>query len=135
VSTFFRVIAVLLVVAVAIGIGTGVYNAGVSAGFAEAAQQAAASGDPIPLAPYGPGYGQYWHGFGGFGFLWVVFWILGIFLVIGLVRAAFGWGRWGGGPGGTGRHGAWGDRRQRLEELHRELHRAETPNGERPAGA
>ncbi|MGI8829141.1 MAG: hypothetical protein ACR2I5_05135 [Candidatus Limnocylindria bacterium] len=38
----FRVVAVLLLIAVAIGAGTAVYNAGVAAGLAEAAQQAAA---------------------------------------------------------------------------------------------
>ncbi|MGI8657894.1 MAG: hypothetical protein ACR2K4_03875 [Candidatus Limnocylindria bacterium] len=103
--TIFRVVAVLLLMAVAIGTGTAVYNAGVTAGLAEAAQQAAAAGDPVAVVPggyYGWG-GPYAHGFFGFGFGFI-FWILGIFLVIGLVRGAFDRDRWGrhGGPGGPG---------------------------------
>ena len=133
--TIFRVLAVLLLVAVAVGIGTGVYNAGVSAGLSEAAQQAAASGDPVATVPYGHGYGYggpYAHGPFGFGFFGIIFTILGIFLIIGLVRAAFGgWGRgpWGGpGPGGP-RHGM-------AEDWHRELHRREAGGGDqRAAGA
>ena len=132
-GTFARVMATLLVVAVVIGIGTAVYNAGVTAGLAEQLQQAAASGDPV-VAPYpfGYGYGPYWHGPGFFG---IIFGILGFFLLIGLVRAAFGWGRWGGrGPGGHRGPGGWGDRQSRMEELHRELHRRDATD-ERPAGA
>jgi hypothetical protein len=130
---FFRVLAALLLVALAIGIGAAVYNAGVTAGFAEAAQQAAASGDPVPVNPYAYGYGPYAHGpfgwgFGFFGFLFVLFMI---FVIVGLVRAVFGGGRnHRGGPGG------WGDRRDRVEEWHRELHRRDSSEGDqRPAGA
>ena len=129
----FRVFAALLLVALAVGIGTVVYNAGVTAGLTEAAQQAAASGDPLPVNPYVYGYGPYGHGpfgwgFGFFGFLFVVFMI---FVVVGLARAAFGGGQHGRhGPGG------WGDRRDRIEEWHRELHRRDPGDSEqRPAGA
>ena len=59
-------------------------------------------------------YGPHWFGFGLFGFL---FPLLFIFLLFGLVRAAFGGGR---GWHSERRH--WG----RLEEIHRELH------GEKP---
>lgn len=128
-----RVLAVLLLVAVAIGIGTGVYNAGVTAGLDEAARTAVASGQPVPVAyPYG----AYWHGPWGFGFFGIIFWILGIFLVFGLLRAAFGWGRWGGrGPGGWGHGGPGGPggRREMVEEWHRELHRRE--GGSEPEGS
>lgn len=125
---FFRFLAFLLLVAVAIGIGAAVYNAGVTAGIDEAARIAASSGDALPVPAYGYGYGgPYWHGPGGFGFFGILFLIFGFFLIIGLARAAIGWGRWngprGGGPGG------WGSRRDRMEELHRELHRRE---GEEP---
>jgi hypothetical protein len=130
--TIFRVVAALLLVVVAIGIGTAVYNAGVTAGLTEAAQQAVASGDPAPVIRdgwgYGYGYGApYAHGpFGfGFGIFGIFFWILGIFLIIGLVRAAFG-GRWGGGNGPRG-PGGWSGRG---EEWHRELHRREGTEGE-----
>lgn len=134
-------IAVLLLVAVAIGIGSAVYNAGVTAGMDEAARIAAASGDPLPVAGYG--YGPYWHGAWGFGFgfFGIFFWILGIFLIFGLLRFAFGWGRWGGrgpGNGGPGGWGARGGRREMVEEWHRELHRREgegsSPNADQ-AGA
>lgn len=124
--TFIRVVAVLAVVALLGVIGVSVYNAGVSEGLAEAARAAAAAGEtaPVVVPPYIGGYGGYGHGWGiGFGFFGLIFWVLAIFLVFGLVRAALGWGRWGGprGPGGYG----WDDRRRRLEELHRELHRSD----------
>ena len=135
-STFFRVVLALLAVALLVGIGAGVYNAGVSEGLAESARLAAASGDPVPPA-YAYGHGPYWHGpfHGGFGFFGIIFWILGILLVIGLVRAAFGWGRWRGGPGGPGGPNGWGRGRERMEELHRELHRRDRPEGEAAPGA
>jgi hypothetical protein len=129
---FGRALAILVAVLIAVAIGAGVYNAGMTAGLAEAAQQAAATGDPLPANNgFGYGYGPYWHGPGGFGFFGILFAILGVFLVIGLIRGAMGWNRWGGGPGGRG---DWGGRRERLEEFHREMHRRET-GGERPAGA
>jgi hypothetical protein len=122
-SAFARVLAVLLLVLVTVGIGTAVYNAGVSAGFAEAAVQAAASGDPVAVPPYwGYGYGQYAHGPWGFGFFGILFGIFLLFLVIGLLRVAFGGGRRHGGHG----PGGWGGRWERMDEMHRELHRRET---------
>jgi hypothetical protein len=129
--TFVRVFAALLVVALVIGIGTALYNAGVDAGLA-AAPAVAASGDPVPVGGYG--YGPYFHGWyghgWGFGFFGIFFWILGIFLIIGLLRFAFGGGRWGGpGPRGRGGYGGWGDRRDRIEEWHAELHRREGGGG------
>jgi hypothetical protein len=135
----FRVLAVLLVVAVAAGIGTMVYNAGVNAGLDEAARLAVASGDPLPVPiGYGYGYGYggpYAHGPFGFGFFGLIFGILGIFLLIGLLRAAFGWGRWGGrGPGGPG-PGGWGGRREMVEDWHREMHRRNEEGEQRAAGA
>jgi hypothetical protein len=117
--TIFGVIAVVLVVAALVGLGTYAYNAGISEGVAEAARQAVASGNPAPIVVT-PGYGGwgyggwgYGHGFGPFGF---IFWILGFFLIFALLRAAFGWGRWGGRGGGPG---------HRFEEVHREMHERE----------
>jgi hypothetical protein len=135
-STIVRVLAVLVLVGLLFGIGTAVYNAGVSAGITEAVQQAVASGEPAPVINvpgYGYGYGYgwggpYWHGPGFFG---ILAWIFGIFLVFALLRAAFGWGR-GGRHGGPG---SWSGRRERMEELHRELHARDAATGERPAGA
>ena len=121
-GTIVRVIAALLLVAVVVGLGAAVYNAGISAGLTAAAQQAIASGDPAPVVPvYGYGYGPYVHGPFGWGFFGIFFWILGFFLILALLRAVFGWGRWGGGPRGPG---GWGGRRSEMaEEWHRELHR------------
>jgi hypothetical protein len=122
-GTFGRVLAVTLVVLVLAGIGIGVYNAGVSQGIVEAARAAqAAGGDAaVVIPPYaGYGYGWGWHG-GGFGFFGILFGIVFLFLLFGLIRAAFGWGRWnGGGPGGWG---GGGGREERIAELHRELHK------------
>jgi hypothetical protein len=119
--TFVRVFAALLVVALVIGIGAAVYNAGVDAGLA-LAPAVTASGDAVPVSGYG--YGPYvhgWYGHGwGFGFFGIFFWILGAFLIIGLLRFAFGAGRWGG-PGGP--RAGWGDRRDHIEQWHDELHR------------
>jgi hypothetical protein len=117
----FQVLAVLFVAAVVAAIGFGVYNAGVSAGLAENIQ-ALPSGEAVPYAPYAP-YGPYGYGWGGWhgpgpGFFGIIFWILGIFLIFALLRAAFGRGRWGG-PGGWGNGGQG---RDRIEALHRELH-------------
>jgi hypothetical protein len=150
--TIVRVLAVLLLIAVAVGVGTTLYNAGVSTGLTEAAQQAAASGEAVPAGGYG--YGPYWHGHWGFGFgfFGIFFWILGIFLVFALVRAAFGWGRWGGrggrggwgGPGGSdGPGGPGSGRREMVEEWHREMHRRDeggsgataSPGAEQRAGS
>ena len=129
------VAAVLLVIVLGIGavfLGVGAYNAGVSAGLA---QNLAASGSGVVVAPgyatapyVGWGYGWGNGGFGFFGFLGT---LLVIFLIFVLIRAAFGmgrgWGRrgWGPGPGygrgWEGRHGeAWD---QRAREFHDELHR------------
>lgn len=123
---WFRALAVVALVAVVVAIGVGVYNAGVGTGLAEAARQAAVSGEPVTVVP-GYGYGYGWgpgHGWGFFPF-GILFWILGIFLIFGLVRAAFGGGRrWGGGPGGHGGPGGSHDdyRRQRFDEWHRRSH-------------
>ena len=121
--TILGVLAVIALVGLVAVIGTSVYNAGVSQGIAEAANAAAASGDPVVVYPpyVGGDYG-YGHGGWGFGFFGIFFWILGFFLIFGLLRAAFGWGRWGG--GGPGR-GGWESRQERISELHRELHRRE----------
>ena len=131
-ATAFRVLAVLLVVGLLAGIGVSIYNAGVSQGLAQNVTTAA-SGAPAVVYGY-PGYYGHW-GF-GFGFFGIFFWILGIFLIFALLRAAFGWGRWGrgrwggygaGGYGGFGPGGHKPDhhedpRRAMLDEWHREAH-------------
>jgi hypothetical protein len=115
---FFRVIVGLALIGLLVVIGIGVYDAGVSQGIAEAGRNAVASGAAAPVYVYPGAYPGHW---GGFGFFGIFFWILGIFLIFGLLRAAFGWGRWGGrgGPGGWdhagGRHGY-------LDDWHRRAH-------------
>jgi hypothetical protein len=118
---FVRLIAVVALVSVLALIGVSVYNAGVSAGLAETGA-AVASGAPVVY--YGPYVGHPW-GWGGVGFFGIFFWILGIFLIFGLIRAAFGFGRWGGRRGGWyGHHGpgGYGGPRDDFDDWHRRAH-------------
>jgi hypothetical protein len=122
----FGLLVTIVIVAAMVGIGIGVYNAGVNDGLAEAARAAQAAGD-APAVVYPPYVGHYGYGWGGgFGAFGILFWILGFFLIFGLIRAAFGWGRWGGGGRGGG---GWASREERVAEMHRELHRRDEPSG------
>jgi hypothetical protein len=114
--TIFRVLAAVALVGLLALVGVSVYNSGVSAGLGEAARLATASGDPVPVYAYpGPYVGHGWgYGWGGFGFFGIFFWIIGLFLVFGLIRAAFWGGRWGGPRNGS--------RSGHLEEWHRRAH-------------
>jgi hypothetical protein len=101
-------IFVTLVIAAIVGVGA--YQLGLSQGLATTGTAVA------PAIYYHPFF------FGGFGFL---FPLLFLFLIFALIRGAFwGWGgrRYGGAWGG----GQYQSPRERLEELHRELH------GEKP---
>ena len=143
-GTAIRVLAVLLVVGLLAGIGFGVYNAGVDQGLAQNVN-AAASGPPAVAYGY-PGYYGHW-GF-GFGFFGIFFWILGIFLIFALLRAAFGWGRWGRGRWGGYGHGGYGHggysggpagdkgdpRRAMLDEWHRDAHGSGSTTGAAGSG-
>lgn len=111
---FLRVIAALALVGLLAVIGINIYDAGVGAGLAQAGREAVASGAPAVVYYPGPYYGHGW----GFGFFGIFFWILGFFLIVGLIRAAFGRGRWGG-PGGWSGHGG---PRGHLEEWHKQAH-------------
>lgn len=133
--TVLRVVAVLLLIAAVVGIGGAAYNAGFDAGASAAVEGAGAgagSGEAAGVPWWRNDGGPGSHGFfaSGFHFFFgLLFWALAIFLIIGLLRAAFGGGH---GPGGWG----GGGRRERMEELHRELHRRDEGGGEqRPAGA
>ena len=132
----WRLVAVVAVIAVIVY----AYNLGVGEGMAEAARVAAGGDDGTRAGLY---YPVHYDG-PGFGLFGLLFTVLVVFLVIGLVRAAFGRGRWGGPhgyyggqwgpPGGPGR---WRGSREYLEEWHRDAH-GETPperNDERPARA
>ena len=128
--TFVRVLASLVLIGVLVAIGVGVYNAGVSAGLAT--NVAVPSGAPAIYYP-----GPYVHGWGwgpGWGFFGIFFWILGIFLIFGLLRAIFGWGRWGGRGYRDWDHrpNGYGGPQGRFEEWHRRLHDADSPGGGQP---
>jgi len=126
----------LIVVGILVGVGVGIYQAGVAQGVVDAGRLPA--GAVVPVAGYGYGYG--W-GFHGFGFLGLLFPILFLFLIFGLVRAAFGRGRhYGPGWGGRGYWGkgygpgvgpdAWREERERqISDLHRRLHDEEANPG------
>ena len=122
----------LIVVGILVGVGVGIYQAGVTQGIVDAGRVPAAG--VVPVAGYGYGYG-----FHGFGFLGLLFPLLFLFLIFGLVRAAFGRGRgWGGGWGGRYGYGpGWGkgygpgsggpdswreERERQISDLHRRLH-------------
>jgi hypothetical protein len=144
-SGFFRVLATLFVVLLLVGIGYGLYQVGVNVGVNVAVQTATQGGQPVTVVPYN-------YGHGGIGFFGILFWIIAFFVIIGLLRAAFGWGRggrdghwrhksWGGpgygsAPGGFERGGfgpdAFGWRGEQISEWHRELHRREEPGSAGP---
>ena len=124
----------LIVVGILVGVGVGIYQAGLAQGVIDAGRLPA--GAVVPVAGYGYGYG-----FHGFGFLGLLFPILFLFLIFGLVRAAFGRGRhYGPGWGGRGYWGkgygpgmgpdAWREERERqISDLHRRLHDEEASPG------
>lgn len=99
----------IIAVLAAVIIGAGAYQLGIAQATQMAAQTAGTTSEAMR---YGWGYG---HGV-GFGFLGLLFPLLFIFLLIGLVRAAFGGPRWGG-PGGWN-----GGPRTMFEEWHRDAH-------------
>jgi hypothetical protein len=143
-------IGLLIVAAVVVGggfIANAAYQAGLSTAITTAAANAPDGTVVTPVAPgaygypYGYGYGPGWgwgHGFSIFGFLGT---LLVIFLIIGLLRAAFWRGRgWGGGWGGPGRWGNGGhDPRSRFhqtfEDWHREAHGESSPTGQSTGSA
>jgi hypothetical protein len=125
----FGFLAGLLVVGLLVGLGVGVYQAGIAQGIVDAGRFPA--GANVPVAGYG------WHG--GPGIFGIVLGIFFLFLIFGLIRAAFwrgrgsgpGWGHsshgwgpgWSGGPGGEGAFEGWRDERERrIADLHRRLH-------------
>ena len=122
-------LAGLLVLVLLGAIGVGIYDAGLQQGIAQSANL------PAGAVPY-YGYGYHGFGFGG-GLLGLIFPILFLFLIFGLVRAAFrggrGWGHhgYGYGPDGWGGPGP-GDRNQWVADWHRRLHESE---GDAPSGS
>jgi hypothetical protein len=123
--TFAGVLLAIIVVVGGIFLGVSAYNAGVTQGLVESGQVVATGpyvGGPYLGWGYGWGHGP---GFGFFGFLATLFFI---FILIGLIRAAFGNRRGWGGPGRWDHHeGGW---EQRARERHDAWHRRE---GDRPS--
>lgn len=135
----WRVFAAILLVAVLVGAGWMVYNAGIMQGLAQSGKlalpnAAAPNGGTAVQPPY-PYYYPYWGPFGwghGFGFFpfGCLFPLLFFFLIFFLIRGVFfrgprHWGRWHGGPyGGPGGY----DPEQVppfVEQWHRKMHGSE----------
>jgi hypothetical protein len=130
----FRAVVVIAIVIGVVALAGAAYGLGVNATLNP--QTVVQPGQPVVVAPYGYPYGH-----GGFGFFGIFFWIIGFFLIIGLLRAAFGrghrrgWGGdWGGGRGKWGHYDGrfggpggpdFGGPEDRIAEWHRELHRRE----------
>lgn len=118
----------LVAVGVLVGIGAEIYQAGVAQGIVDAGRFPA--GAPVPVAGYG--------GYHGFNFLGLLFPLLFLFLIFGLIRAAFSRGRgWGHGYGrGSGSGYGWGEERdRRMTELHRRMHEADGGTGAATGGS
>ena len=115
----------LLLVGVLAGVGTEIYQAGVAQGIVDAGRFPAGANVPVT------------GGYQGFDVLGLFFPILFLFLLFGILRAAFSGGRgWGHGYGhghgwdrsdmGEGGPGSWREQRERrMAELHRRLHESE----------
>jgi hypothetical protein len=140
--TFARILLAIVLIGGAIGIGVTSYNAGVTAGLIQSGQAVVVPGG-YAVAPGGAYVGYGWgigHGFGFFGFLGG---LLFLFLLIGLIRAAFGGGhrRGWGGPGGPGGPRGWGGDwhrdawEQRVKDTHDALHREATGGPDKPSGS
>jgi hypothetical protein len=124
---FLGLLTALLLVGVLVGTGSAIYNQGVAAGINAADSEASDGGIRADDGPYiGDPVA-----FGIEQLVGLLFSVLLVVIIVGLARAAFGIGRHGP-PGGGWGHG---DRRGRIEEWHRELHRREQGGGEQtPAG-
>jgi hypothetical protein len=131
--TIVRFLVGLIAVGLLIGIGVEIYQSGVQQGIVDAGRVPAGAAVPYVGYGYHPGF--------GFGFLGFLFPLLFIFLIFGLLRAAFwggrgrrgwgghGWGGYGYGPGGRGSDpNSWqAERDRRIAEMHQRLHDADAP--------
>ncbi len=125
---FLSFLFALLFVGVLAGIGTQVYQAGVAQGIVDAGRFPA--GGTVPVVG----------GYQGFDVLSLFFPILFLFILFGLLRAAFsggrGWGHghehhgwsrdWDRSDAGDNGPGSWREQRERrMAEMHRRLHESE----------
>ncbi|HEY4227150.1 MAG TPA: hypothetical protein VGM49_02340 [Candidatus Limnocylindrales bacterium] len=127
--SFASIVFSLIVVGVLVAVGVGIYQAGIAQGVIDAGRFPA--GATVPVAGYG------YHD-GGFGFLGLLFPLFFLFLIFGLIRAAFGHRRgWGHGYGyGSGdMSGRRWDREQYVAEMHRRLHETDAGSSGNAAGS
>ena len=122
-----RIVLALLVIALAVGIGVALYQAGYAQGFVESGRVTApAPGTPgLPPYAYAPWgfYRPFGFGFFPFGCLFPLFGFLLVFL---LFRLVFWGGRWG-------MHRRWeGGVPPRFDEWHRRAHGEEQPTQQQP---
>jgi hypothetical protein len=132
---FLGLVATIIVVGLLVSVGAGIYQAGVTQGVIDAGRFPA--GATVPIAGYGYGYHD---GPGIFGLLFGLFFL---FILFGIIRAAFfggrgrGWGHhgygygpgWGKGYGPGGPEGWRGDRDSRIADWHRRLHEEDAGSG------
>lgn len=117
------IVAIVLLVVLAVGIGSEIYNAGIAAGISQADAGGAATDGERSIPDVAEGIA-----FALKTVLEILFSLLLIVVILGLARIAFGGWRPGGRPGGVGGH-SWGGRRDRIEEWHRELHHRDDAGG------
>ena len=140
---FLGLVATLIVVGLLVGVGAGIYQAGVAQGVIDAGRFPA--GATVPIA----GYGYGWHGPDLFGLL---FGLLFLFILFAIIRAAFfggrggrGWGHHGYGYGrgpwgrdfgpGDGPEGWRAERDSRIADWHRRLHEEQGASSPGASGA
>ena len=116
----FWIVPLLLVVALAVPLGVGIYHAGVNAGI----DQAAKSTQIVRVVGSGPGFGFFPFGF----FLFPLF----LFAIFAVIRGAR-WRRFGPGGHHHGGPGHWRDGPGMAEDWHRRQHETagESPSSER----
>ena len=135
---FLSILFAFILVGALAGVGTQVYQAGVAQGIVDAGRFPA--GATVPVVG----------GYQGFDFLGLLFPLLLLFLLFGIIRAAFsggrgwdhhgyrhgGWGRgWDADETREGGPGSWREQRERrMAELHRRLHESEGIDGGSGAG-
>ncbi len=109
------VLLVLVLIAGAVGMATYSYQMGVAQGMADTGKLVAPAAGAAPYPYWGP---MFFRPFGwGFGFIGLLFPLFFLFLIFGLVRGVFGYGRWG------GHRGMWeGRAHQTFDDWHRQAH-------------
>jgi hypothetical protein len=120
---FFRIVLALVLIGMVVGLGAGVYNAGVTQGLAAGGKLVLPDG-ATGVAPYAY-YGLHRpFGFGfGFGIFGLIFPLLFLFLIFGAIRGLFFRSWRGHGPWSWGPRGFHGDQAPpQVEELHRRMH-------------